>query len=222
MIILISVFFLGYHGKTIDFEKYSPCHRITTAHFLNKGKWDGTISSKTKPSSQALYSNWRCVFPPAPSQREAGLWRWGSCRTWQMRCLSHRWFPIFFAIAGIRMATSWTPLTKRLLTIGVVTTNRVLYLPAWHKAESRWGRPSFAEDRCGCQPCDSRHRGCYVCRYKGSLNGIKNAVVLSSYSKEVFHVPKALWVFISTDISLSTREILNKYGERWPVEVFFR
>ena len=40
MAILISVFSLGYHGKTIGFEKYSPCHRTTVAHFLNKGKWD--------------------------------------------------------------------------------------------------------------------------------------------------------------------------------------
>ena len=40
MAILIFVFSLRYNGKTIDFEKYSPCHRITVAHFLNKGKWD--------------------------------------------------------------------------------------------------------------------------------------------------------------------------------------
>ncbi len=40
MAILISVFSLGYYGKTIDFEKYSPCHRTTVTHFLNKGKWD--------------------------------------------------------------------------------------------------------------------------------------------------------------------------------------
>ena len=40
MAILISVFSLGYHEKTVDFEKYSPCHRTTVAHFLNKGKWD--------------------------------------------------------------------------------------------------------------------------------------------------------------------------------------
>ena len=40
MAILISVFSVGYHGKTIDFEKYSPCHRTTVAHFLNHGKWD--------------------------------------------------------------------------------------------------------------------------------------------------------------------------------------
>lgn len=28
--------------KTIDFQKYSPCHRTTLAHFLNKGKWNDT------------------------------------------------------------------------------------------------------------------------------------------------------------------------------------
>ena len=42
MAILISVFSLGYHGKAIDFEKYSSCHHTTVAHFLNKGKWDDT------------------------------------------------------------------------------------------------------------------------------------------------------------------------------------
>jgi len=55
-----------------------------------------------------------------------------------------------------------------------------------------------------------------------SCNGIENAVVLISYPKDAFHVPKALRAFISTDVSLSTREILDRYVERWPVEVFFR
>ena len=40
MAILISVFPLGYHQKTIDSEKYTPCHHTTVAHFLNKRKWD--------------------------------------------------------------------------------------------------------------------------------------------------------------------------------------
>ena len=31
-----------------------------------------------------------------------------------------------------------------------------------------------------------------------------------------------LRAFISTDVSLSTREILDRYMERWPIEVFFR
>ena len=43
MAIVISIFSIGYYGKTIDFEKYGTCHRTTVAHFLNKGKWDATI-----------------------------------------------------------------------------------------------------------------------------------------------------------------------------------
>jgi len=40
--ILLSVFSLGYQGKTVNFEKYSNCHRTTIAHFLNKGTWNDT------------------------------------------------------------------------------------------------------------------------------------------------------------------------------------
>ena len=65
-------------------------------------------------------------------------------------------------------------------------------------------------------------RSYYVYRYEGSLNGIDNAVVLISYPKDAFHAPKALRAFISTDVSLSTREILDKYVERWSIEVFIR
>ena len=64
-------------------------------------------------------------------------------------------------------------------------------------------------------------RSYYVYRYEGSLNGIENAVALISYPKDAFHVPKALRAFISTNVSLNTREILDTYVERWPVEVFF-
>lgn len=51
MAILISVFSLGYHGKTIDFEKYSPCHRTTAAHFHNKGKWNNATLENILRSS---------------------------------------------------------------------------------------------------------------------------------------------------------------------------
>ena len=50
----------------------------------------------------------------------------------------------------------------------------------------------------------------YVYRYEGNLNGIENAVVLITYPKDAFQVPKALRAFISTDVSLSTKEILDK------------
>lgn len=47
-------------------------------------------------------------------------------------------------------------------------------------------------------------------------------MVLISYPKEAFLEPEALRAFISTDVSLSTNEILDKYWERRPIEVFFR
>ena len=42
MSVLLSVFAVGYRGKTVNFEEHSPCHRTTVAHFLNSGKWDDT------------------------------------------------------------------------------------------------------------------------------------------------------------------------------------
>ena len=62
----------------------------------------------------------------------------------------------------------------------------------------------------------------YVYRYEGKLNGIENAVVLLSYPEKAFGKPKALRAFLSTDVSLSTDEILSCYVCWWPIEVFFR
>jgi len=41
--ILIAVFSIGYHGKTVDFANHSDCHRTTLGYFLNHGKWDETV-----------------------------------------------------------------------------------------------------------------------------------------------------------------------------------
>ena len=38
--IVIAALSMGYRGKTVNFERYSPCHRTTVGHFLNEGKWD--------------------------------------------------------------------------------------------------------------------------------------------------------------------------------------
>ena len=49
MAILISVFCMGYRGKTVDFERCSPHHRTTLAYFLNHGKWnDSSLESLLK------------------------------------------------------------------------------------------------------------------------------------------------------------------------------
>ena len=62
----------------------------------------------------------------------------------------------------------------------------------------------------------------YVYRYEGSFNGIDDAAVLISYPKDAFHAPGALRAFISTDASLGTQEILDRYTERWPSSVSLR
>lgn len=42
MAIVLSVFLYGYKGKTINFARTDTCHRTTTAHFLNHGKWNSS------------------------------------------------------------------------------------------------------------------------------------------------------------------------------------
>ncbi|MDO4298272.1 MAG: transposase [Lachnospiraceae bacterium] len=66
------------------------------------------------------------------------------------------------------------------------------------------------------------NREFYVYRYEGELNDIPNAAVIISYPKEAFGDAKALRVFISTNVDLSTQEILDTYTYRWPTELFFR
>ncbi len=51
---------------------------------------------------------------------------------------------------------------------------------------------------------------------------LENAVVLLSYPEKVFGNPKALLAFLSTDVSLTTNEILSCYVCRCPIEVFLR
>lgn len=46
MTILITMYSLGYRGKTVDFSRNSPHHRTTIAHFLNQGKWDDRAVEK--------------------------------------------------------------------------------------------------------------------------------------------------------------------------------
>ena len=41
--ILMTIFSVGYCGKTVDFGRQSDCHRTTIGHFLNKGKWNESI-----------------------------------------------------------------------------------------------------------------------------------------------------------------------------------
>lgn len=106
-------------------------------------------------------------------------------------------------------------------TIGALKTNRIVY-PCGIKQKISEFALQLRKTDAAVSLVTVGSRSYYVYRYEGKLNGIENAVILISYPKDAFHEPKALRAFISTDVSLSTHEILDRYVERWPVEVFFR
>jgi len=110
---------------------------------------------------------------------------------------------------------------KGFYTIGALKTNQVIYPCGIRQKVSdfalhlRKGDPNVNLVTVG-------EREFYVYRYEGKLNDIMNAAVILSYPKEAFGKPKALRVFICTNVGLTTQEILDTYIYRWPIEVFFR
>ncbi len=112
-------------------------------------------------------------------------------------------------------------LQKGFYTVGALKTNRVIYPCGIHQKVSEFAL-HIKKEEPNVSLVTVRNREFYVYRYEGNLNGIENAVVLLSYPKEAFHEPKALRVFISTNVALSTQEILDIYIERWDIELFFR
>ena len=106
-------------------------------------------------------------------------------------------------------------------TIGALKTNRMLY-PLGIKTKLRDLAALLSKTRTNFDLVTVKKRKYYVYRYEGKLNGIENAVVLLSYPKKAFGNPKALRAFLSTNVGLSTQEILLDYICRWSIEVFFR
>ena len=281
MTILISVFSLGYHGKTIDFERYSPCHRTTVAHFLNKGKWDDskmedilkstviqiiyqealrsgktvfcivddTISSKTKPSSRALHPIEDAYFHQSHLKGKQDYGHQAVAVMLSCNGIVLNYALVMYdksmskvkivqeiakelpipPVVSYFLCDSWYTcgdimdafIKKGFYTIGALKTNRILY-PCGIKQKVSEFALHLRKTDAAVSLVTVGSRSYYVYRYEGNLNGIENAVVLITYPKDAFQVPKALRAFISTDVSLSTKAILDKYADRWPMELFFR
>lgn len=106
-------------------------------------------------------------------------------------------------------------------TIGTLKANRMLYPFGIRKKLSEFAA-LLSVTHADFNLVTVKNKNYYVYRYEGKLNGIENAVVLLSYQEKAFGNPKALRAFLSTDVSLSTDEILSCYVCRWSIEVFFR
>lgn len=106
-------------------------------------------------------------------------------------------------------------------TIGALKTNRMLYPFGIRKKLSEFAA-LLSVTHSDFNLVTVKNKNYYVYRYEGKLNGIENAVVLLSYPEKAFGNLKALRAFLSTNVSLSTDEILSCYVCRWSIEVFFR
>ena len=215
MSILISIFISGYHGKTTDFAKNSSCHRTTIAHFLNSGKWndsllsdtlkqsvieiiyseaartrnpvfcivDDTIASKTKPLSRALHPIEDAYFHQSHLKKKQDY--------------GHQAVAVMLSCNGIVLNYAFVMYNKSISKIDIVQ-NIAKELAA-----------ELSVTHNGFDLATVKKRKYYVYRYEGNLNGIENAVVLLSYPEKAFGNPKALRAFISTNVDLSTQEILR-------------
>ena len=143
------------------------------------------------------------------------------CRALQRNCQNLQSCRISFVTAGM-----FLKINQHICTEGVPYhwsfKNKPPAVPVRNEKEAQRTCCWIIGNREGIWPRDSQKRKYYVYRYEGNLNGIENAVVLLSYPEKAFGNPKALRAFISTNVALSTLEILSCYVCRWPIEVFFR
>ena len=112
-------------------------------------------------------------------------------------------------------------LVKGFYTVGAIKTNRLIY-PCGIKQQIGQFASNIHKMDTNVNLVTVGERKYYVYRYEGSLKDIESAVVLISYPRDAFGVPSAVRAFISTNVDLSTEEILEQYVARWPIEVFFR
>ena len=110
---------------------------------------------------------------------------------------------------------------KGFHTIGALKTNRIIY-PCGIKTSIQEFSMFIRKDDPNVSLVTVGGRQFFVYRYEGALNDMENAVVLITYPKNAFGDGKALRAFISTDIFLSTEDILVHYMKRWEIELFFR
>lgn len=110
---------------------------------------------------------------------------------------------------------------KGFHTIGAVRTNRLVRS---ENGKAQIGQLVHSLFLAGVTPdlVTVGKRQFFVYRVEAGLKGIAKAVVLISYPRNAFGVASALRAFVCTDPSLSTMTILNFFMRRWKIETFFR
>ena len=110
---------------------------------------------------------------------------------------------------------------KRFYTIGAIKTNRIIDLDG---DKLQIGQLSSALLLAGMNAdlVTVGKRQFYVFSCKVHIEDIGQAIILLSYPRGALGEQSTLRAFICTNLSLSSREILDVYVVRWNIEVFFR
>ena len=210
---------------------------------------DDTISSKTKPSSQAMNPIEDAYFHQSHLKRKQDYGHQSVSVMLSCNGIVLNYANVLYdkskskiqivadiaaelpvaPVASYLLCDSWYTskkviesfLAKGYYTIGAIRANRVIY-PCNIKKRINEFALFIGKTDSDVRLVTVGSRQYYIYRYEGYLNGIDDAVVLISYPKDAFGDAKALRAFICTDTSLTTDETLALYCERWSIEVFFR
>lgn len=108
-------------------------------------------------------------------------------------------------------------LSKGYHTIGRIKSNRVMYQKDTKTSAKDFAATINKNQTCPVTAGDETY---YVYRYEGKINNFENIVVLVSWNKQDLS-DKPVFI-LSTDVNLTTSEIIDYYLKRWDIEVSYR
>lgn len=102
--------------------------------------------------------------------------------------------------------------------ISGIKSNRIFYPQGERSKLNEFANDLKEEDLSFVTAYGQKH---YIYRYEGPIKGIENIVILISWINE-YDGSKKPFYLITTDTSLTTKEILEYYRNRWEIETSFK
>lgn len=113
-----------------------------------------------------------------------------------------------------------TALQQGIHTIGALKTNRILYPQGIRMQAKEFATYVQLEDTDLVTIGQETYR---VYRYEGALNDLADGVVLLCWSADDNEFDaKRMSCFLSTDVELTSEQILTYYSYRWRIETYFQ
>lgn len=102
-------------------------------------------------------------------------------------------------------------------TIGTIKTNRIIYPIGIRIQAKQFASYIQVEDT------DFVTIGQEAYRYEGAMNDLDSAVALFCWAADEETLnPQQMRYFLSTDVELTTEQVLTYYGIRWRFETYFQ